>query len=1160
MTPLVSSLCQLLSTQYIEKAHHLTVTSIAESLSIAMTETNILMDEKGVLFIPLNALTELSVDEPPQESEQSIKTDTGLQSTPENKTDNAATLVEKALARHYSSNNQSDSKAHSENSQAQVQPVSRVIKGEGATLTQQEGGGVTPTHQEGGVPASTHQEGGGPASTQQEQGGGPASTHQDGGGPAPTHQEGGGLAPTQQEQGGATPTQQEGGGPALTHQEGGGPAPTHQDGGGPAPTYQDAGGPASTQQEQGGAAPTHQEGGGLAPLQQEQGGATPTQQEGGGPALTHQEGGGPAPTHQDGGGPASTYQDGGGPAPTHQEGGGLAPTQQEQGGATHTQQEGGGPALTHQEGGGLAPTQQEQGGATPTQQEGGGATPTQQEEEKHMPSNLLTLSNQGKSEYEYHNCSQDAAVTEPNGSDDCFKNVTNVTDVNASNDNPPGVSSSESKSTDYSEHIGNKQRDETTMVTEETRIPKSPTISNSEEMHTEKEMASLTLLENTQGQSQQMSNVTQDNVLKTPNSSQNKSTMILQKTTSTDNLRAESLDEHSTVGEPEFNSEHSNRMDQLYPLRKMKKDEDNEEHTAERSIQKSKETVTATSERKRDETTVENSAHHQLPPMESSKENKPPGEHKDVPLQSTQIKRDAAQLYSEESLVNEDAHPKQLNTEHGIPEDIRTPPTSTMYIKSQPQSPEKKMSVTRQLTETHIEKTLRNANKDVVNPNTAVVSKEPQNHSNAEVSTKTQPYQGINTSAVNDPQKTFPRDAPLEKGQNTQPMEPPTYSERPEFQEHLYMEADDIQLVEDSNVRHQVGRLDHVSLNIAVTGMTGAGKSTFINAIRGIDNDDKDAAPTGVTETSMVVCPYPHPSMPNVNLWDLPGTGSPKFKAKKYLKDVKFEMYDFFIIISSERFKENDMMLAREILTKKKKFYFLRSKIDNEVRAEQYKKNFDEEKLLDQIRQDCINHLKKIVQPIVFLISSLDLNKYDFPLLVETLSRDLPEYKKKALILFLPIYSTEALESKIKVFEGTALSAAKAAATISIAPIPGLAMACDAGILLAFFIKCYYAFGLDDKSLDKLSERVNNHSLKKVRESRPLVMAVRKKELSNRELSALSSRRAALEFAYSLVPVWGSRRAASMSHSATLGLLTDGLKELADTAREVLKTARIDHI
>ncbi|XP_062394951.1 uncharacterized protein LOC134082920 [Sardina pilchardus] len=865
-----------------------------------------------------------------------------------------------------------------------------------------------------------------------------------------------------------------------------------------------------------------------------------------GGTLTQQGGGGATPTQQRGGGATSILQ-GEGASPTHREGGGPAPTQQEQGGATLAQQEG--------------------GGATSILQDGRRATLTQQEEEKHKPSNLLTLSNQ------------------------------NVTDGNASKENPPRVSSSESKSTDYAEHIGTKKRDEVTTVMENTQISKSPSVSNSEEMNTEKEMASLTLFENTQGQSQQMSNGTQDNVLKTPDSSQNKSTIILQKRTSADNLRGESVDDHGTVGEPESNSEHSDGKDQLYPLRKMKMDEDSksmeklthtettglaikdkgkqviqenaEEHTAERSIQKSKQVVIATPEGKRDETTVENTAHHLLPPMESSKESKPPREHKDAHSQSTQLKRD--QLYPEESIVDEEAHPKQVNSESGIREDMTTPPASTISIISQPQSPEKKLSVTRERTETHIEKTLGNDNKVVVNPNTAVVSKEPHNHGNAEVSPKTQPYLGTSalgvdhqetnpdvkgTRTVNDPQKTFPRDAPLEKLQNTQPMELPIYSEPLQFQEHLYMEADNIQLLEDPNM----ARLDHVSLNIAVTGMTGAGKSTFINAIRGIDNDDKDAAPTGVTETSMVACPYPHPSMPNVSLWDLPGTGSPKFKAKKYLKAVKFERYDFFIIISSERFKENDMMLAREILTKKKKFYFLRSKIDNEVRAEQNRKNFDEEKLLDHIRQDCINHLKNIVQPSVFLISSLDLNKYDFLLLMETLSRDLPEHKKDALVLFLPIYSTEALESKIKVLEGTAFSLAKAAATVSMAPVPGLAMACDAGILLGFFSKCYYAFGLDDKSLDKLSERVNNHSLREVRESRPLVMAVRKKELSSKELSALGSRRAALEFAYSLVPVWGSKRAASMSHSTTLGLLTDGLKEMADTAREVLKTARIDHI
>lgn len=567
-----------------------------------------------------------------------------------------------------------------------------------------------------------------------------------------------------------------------------------------------------------------------------------------------------------------------------------------------------------------------------------------------------------------------------------------------------------------------------------------------------------------------------------------------------------------------------------------------------------------------DLTKTENTVHEQMLQVESSMENRPSVVHNDIPVESKQMTTEASPVCPGDSLVKE-----QVSASVS-PKDIK----SLCVTRSRSPSPENKAIVLREeaLSGSQIEKTLENGQEATVERNIATESKEANKHSNAE----TEPHQGINnsvpevnhdrendadglvTKTVSDPREIFPRDVLQEQDQNTQPKEQPFYSEPSGDPEHLYVEPEEVQLIEDPYLRQQVGRLDHVTLNIAVTGMTGAGKSTFINAIRGIDNDNEKAAPTGVTETSMDVCAYPHPSMPNVNLWDLPGTGSPKFKAKKYLKYVKFELYDFFIIISSERFKENDMMLAREILNKNKKFYFLRSKIDNEVRAEQCKKNFDEEKLLDCIREDCINHLKKIVKPTVFLICSFELNKYDFPRLVDTLSEDLPEHKKDALTLSLPIFSTMVLEEKIKTLTQTAQSAAKTAAAISVAPVPGLAIACDAGILLAFFTKCYYAFGLDDKSLDKLSERVNIHSLKAVRESRPLVMAVRRRELSDRELSELRSKRAAIEFAYSLVPVWGSKRAASMSRTTTLSLLNEGLKELADTAREVLKMAKIDHI
>ncbi|XP_035772053.1 interferon-inducible GTPase 1-like [Neolamprologus brichardi] len=143
-------------------------------------------------------------------------------------------------------------------------------------------------------------------------------------------------------------------------------------------------------------------------------------------------------------------------------------------------------------------------------------------------------------------------------------------------------------------------------------------------------------------------------------------------------------------------------------------------------------------------------------------------------------------------------------------------------------------------------------------------------------------------------------------------------------------------------------------LNVAITGESGSGKSTFINAFRGIGDEDEGAAPTGVVETTSQVTSYPHPNYPNVILWDLPGIGTTRFPADEYLKLVGFEKFDFFIIISDTRFRENDVKLAQEIQGMKKKFYFLRSKVDKDIRAEKRtRREFNVERTLSTIRKNC---------------------------------------------------------------------------------------------------------------------------------------------------------------------------------------------------------------
>lgn len=352
-------------------------------------------------------------------------------------------------------------------------------------------------------------------------------------------------------------------------------------------------------------------------------------------------------------------------------------------------------------------------------------------------------------------------------------------------------------------------------------------------------------------------------------------------------------------------------------------------------------------------------------------------------------------------------------------------------------------------------------------------------------------------------------------------------------------------------------QLLNVSLNIAVTGSTGSGKSSFINALRGVRDDDDDAAPTGVTETTMEVTMYEHPGMQNVKIWDLPGIGSPNFKAKKYLKDVKFNTYDFFIILSSERFRDNDIMLAKEIKKKKKNFYFVRSKIDNDISSEQKKKGFDEQKVLSKIREDCENNLKEMGNPNIFLISSFELEKYDFEQLRNTLEEALPTHKRSALLQAWPVCSAESLEQKIKFFEGMIWAASFASAGIAVVPVPGLSVACDAGIVLSFFVRCYYAFGLDDGSLNRLSEKVNIPLVQHVGKSK-IASAIREKTISRIQVSATLAILASAEFVMSLVPIVGSIAAAGLSFGTTKYILKEGLNELAEIAREIRKVAGLD--
>ncbi|KAK7139238.1 hypothetical protein R3I93_016389 [Phoxinus phoxinus] len=358
-----------------------------------------------------------------------------------------------------------------------------------------------------------------------------------------------------------------------------------------------------------------------------------------------------------------------------------------------------------------------------------------------------------------------------------------------------------------------------------------------------------------------------------------------------------------------------------------------------------------------------------------------------------------------------------------------------------------------------------------------------------------------------------------------------------------------------NTIKEYLKKQDLVELNIGVTGESGSGKSTFVNAFRGLGDEEEGSAETGPVETTMEPEVYLHPKYKNVKVWDLPGIGTPNFKADKYLKLVQFERYDFFIIIASERFREWHTQLAKEIMRMGKKFYFVRSKIDSCITAEKRKKTFDQKKMLDTIREDCKNGLRKIgiEDPVVFLISGWELGKYDFNLLQERMEKELPHHKRRVLLLALPNITLEINEKKKKALEANNVKVALLSVCAATVPIPGLLVALDFVIFKTEVETYFNTFGLDDSSLQKLCENSDKtiEELKSQMKSLHfgLNLASMLPVLGAASLVVAGS---AFEYVASLIPILGSVAAGAMSFITVSTMLKRALDDIAEDARNVL--------
>jgi predicted GTPase len=259
-------------------------------------------------------------------------------------------------------------------------------------------------------------------------------------------------------------------------------------------------------------------------------------------------------------------------------------------------------------------------------------------------------------------------------------------------------------------------------------------------------------------------------------------------------------------------------------------------------------------------------------------------------------------------------------------------------------------------------------------------------------------------------------------------------------------------------------------LKIAIIGNSGTGKSSLINAIRGLKPEDKGAAPVGVTETTMEKQEYVLPSNENISLWDLPGVGTQNFKKEDYLDAVNLKEFDAFMIVSASRFSENDVWLANEILKLGSYIFFLRTKIDADLTNEKidHPSTYNETSCLRKIKMDIVTNLKKSKfsqkRSGIYLVSSRESSKFGFPKLLLKLNRIMSK-KRFALRRVLENHLKSILEKKRELIKGHFVSQK---VFLFLTNNVDIFIKCSRQMQN----DCKIAFSLDDNTIESISDEI----------------------------------------------------------------------------------------
>ncbi|PPQ73295.1 hypothetical protein CVT24_012319 [Panaeolus cyanescens] len=116
--------------------------------------------------------------------------------------------------------------------------------------------------------------------------------------------------------------------------------------------------------------------------------------------------------------------------------------------------------------------------------------------------------------------------------------------------------------------------------------------------------------------------------------------------------------------------------------------------------------------------------------------------------------------------------------------------------------------------------------------------------------------------------------------------------------------------------------------HVAVVGESGMGKSTFLNAARGLAPGDPGYARSSLNECTTEVTRYEDPRHFNLVWYDVPGANTPTITGWTYFMDKGLFAFDALVIVFCDRFTQTVGTLLKNAKTCNKPVYLVRTKAD----------------------------------------------------------------------------------------------------------------------------------------------------------------------------------------------------------------------------------------